>query len=242
MSHEPGTAEASDADLLTRLASDDGTAFDGLFLRHRRAVFGFVSRMVDGDSTTAEDLTQECFLRLWRGRHSLSPGNAAVRTLILTIARNVTLDYRKRRTVGTQSLSETLPITSETKAGWPEPAILQQELQGVLDAAMALLPTELSEVLHLREEQSLSYEAIAVIIGCPIGTMKSRLHKARKFLREAGQAYMNEPLPTRHILIRTERRGEHLQVVRREETLQLVQAPRLESSSGYIYTIREEKT
>src|SRR5437868_14474084 len=88
-------ADLPDEQLMQRIARNDTTAFDLLFQRHRRAVFSFTVRMV-GDAPAAEDLTQECFLRVWRARERYQP-TAAFRTWLFTIARRLALDELKRR-------------------------------------------------------------------------------------------------------------------------------------------------
>lgn len=84
-----------DETLMQRLARNDTAAFDRLFRRHRRAVFSYSFRMV-GDGPAAEDLAQECFLRVWRARERYQPA-AAFRTWLFTIARRLALDELKRR-------------------------------------------------------------------------------------------------------------------------------------------------
>src|ERR1051326_8407279 len=88
-------ANPSDAALMRRLACDEVAAFDALFARHRRAVFNYTLRVL-GDVGAAEDLTQECFLRVWRARRHYQP-TAAFRTWLFTIARRLALDALKRR-------------------------------------------------------------------------------------------------------------------------------------------------
>src|SRR3712207_640008 len=84
-----------DEELMQRVASNDPAAFDALFMRHRTGVFNYTLRMV-ADRARAEDLTQECFLRVWQARHRYQPA-AAFRTWLFTIARRLALNELKGR-------------------------------------------------------------------------------------------------------------------------------------------------
>ena len=143
---------AEEKSLMRRLAQDDAEAFDCLFGRHRRTIFGFLLRMADGDAASAEDMTQETFLRLWRTRHSYQLGGAALRTFLLTIARNLARDQYKqsRRTAPTEPLpqdDDALSPTAQARlsAGDPERRLLAQEMTQTLEAAIAALPSDLRE-------------------------------------------------------------------------------------------------
>jgi RNA polymerase sigma-70 factor, ECF subfamily len=181
----------TDEQLMQCVARDDAQAFDTLLLRHQVAVYNFLRRMVP-NAGTAEDLTQECFLRVWRARGSYLP-TAMFRTWIFTIARRLAQDQAKQRRI------ETVPLLAErdstagqtqhaqpTGAGAaadPAQIIMARELAALLDRALQELPTELREAVVLRDQEQLAYEQIADIVGCPLGTVKSRLHAARNRLR-----------------------------------------------------------
>jgi RNA polymerase sigma-70 factor (ECF subfamily) len=203
----PGTRAAGDAaggypdeQLMQRIARNDTAAFDALFRRHLRAVFSFTLRMV-GDATAAEDLTQECFLRVWRARDRYQPA-AAFRTWLFTIARRLALDELKRReTHPAQLAAETLDDadfagTVESLAGEepasPQEIVMARELGRALDQALRGLPKELRETVLLRDVEGLSYDEIAAVLGCPIGTVKSRLNAARKRLQSVALDWMGE--------------------------------------------------
>lgn len=188
-----------DESLMQRVAGNDALAFDALFQRHRCAVFSFTFRMV-GDGPAAEDLTQECFLRVWRARERYQP-TAAFRTWLFTIARRLALDELKRRQnhptlleVDTEADGSTAAI--EAVAGGeganPQEIVEARELTRVMDRVLRALPKELREAAVLRDVEGMSYEEIAGVLGCPMGTVKSRLNAARKRLQAAAREWLEE--------------------------------------------------
>jgi RNA polymerase sigma-70 factor, ECF subfamily len=188
-----------DESLMERIARDDSQAFDALFVRHRRAVFSFLFRMV-GEGTAAEDLTQECFLRVWRARERYQP-SAAFRTWLFTIARRLALDELKRRqahpTVLTSDAAheaeeEPVKLSSGSEAANPQEIVMARELGRTLDAALRSLPKELREAAILRDVEGLSYDEIAAVLGCPLGTVKSRINAARTRLKAVAREWLGE--------------------------------------------------
>jgi RNA polymerase sigma-70 factor, ECF subfamily len=192
--------ELSDEALMQRIARNDTAAFDALFLRHRRAVFSFTLRMV-GDGPAAEDLAQECFLRVWRARERYRP-TAAFRTWLFTIARRLALDELKRRethpvvfatdTAEDEECTGTIEPYAGMDAANPQEIVMGRELARVLDRALRELPEEFREAAVLRDVEGLSYDEIAAILGCPLGTVKSRLNSARKRLQAVAQEWIGE--------------------------------------------------
>src|SRR5947209_4629442 len=180
-----------DETLMQQIARNDTAAFDVLFLRHRRAVFSYTLRMV-GDGPAAEDLTQECFLRVWRARERYQP-TAAFRTWLFTIARRLALDELKRRelhptilvtdTAGDEDAIGTVESLAGADRTNPQEIVIARELARALDRALCELPEELREAAILRDVEGLSYEEIAGVLDCPLGTVKSRLNAARKRLQ-----------------------------------------------------------
>jgi RNA polymerase sigma-70 factor (ECF subfamily) len=187
-----------DEALMQRMARDDTAAFDALFLRHRRAVFSYTLRMV-GDGTTAEDLTQDCFLRVWRARSRYQP-TAAFRTWLFTIARRLALDeLKKPRTRGMLLAAdmaaeedrpeEAEPVADPARTN-PQEILMSRELARQMEMALAGLPEELREVVVLRDVEEMSYDEIARVLDCPLGTVKSRLNAARRRLRAVALEWM----------------------------------------------------
>ena len=191
--------ELPDESLMQRIARDDTAAFDALFRRYRRAIFSFSYRMV-GDGAAAEDLTQECFLRVWRARQRYEP-TAAFRTWLFTIARRVALDELKRRQAHPTLLdAETADDEGSTGAvealgadlANPQEIVLARELARTLDRTLRALPEEFREAAILRDVERMSYEEIAGILGCPLGTVKSRINTARKRLQAVAREWLEE--------------------------------------------------
>jgi RNA polymerase sigma-70 factor (ECF subfamily) len=191
--------DLTDELLMHRIACGDAAAFDVLFLRYRRAIFHYTLRMVT-ESTLAEDLTQECFLRVWRSRHQYRLG-APFRTWLFTIARRIALDEVKKRRVPTTALAADTEEGSDSRVraeqltdpSHEDPAeiAVSRELTRVIEGALNHLPETLREVVLLRDRENMTYEEIAQITGCPLGTVKSRLNAARARLRAVALEWLN---------------------------------------------------
>ncbi len=189
-----------DETLMQRVARNDTAAFDALFLRHRRAVFSFTLRMV-GDGPAAEDLTQECFLRVWRSRERYQP-TAAFRTWLFTIARRLALDELKRRethplvlatdTAQNEDTTGTFELAASAEEANPQEIVIASELARLLDRTLRALPAEYREAAILRDVEGLTYDEIADVLGCPLGTVKSRLNAARRRLQGVALAWMGD--------------------------------------------------
>jgi RNA polymerase sigma-70 factor, ECF subfamily len=192
--------DLTDESLMQRIARDDTAAFDALFLRHRRTVFSFTLRMV-GDRATAEDLAQECFLRVWRARQRYHP-TAAFRTWLFTIARRLALDeLKKRQGQGTvlaaemgdeEGTLEPMERMAQPAESNPQEIVMARELGRVMQAALRQLTEECREAVILRDSEGLTYDEIAKVLGCPLGTVKSRLNTARSRLKEVALAWLGE--------------------------------------------------
>lgn len=177
-----------DWELVARARSGDDQAFVTLIRRHERALVHFCQRMTRSVED-AEELAQESFVRVYRHLERLQP-HAKFSTVLFGIARNLTLNFlrdAKRRGRGlTDSLtrddasSRPLPDAGHR----PDEAARLNEIEGVIAAALDRLSAEHREVLVLRELNGLDYDAIAAIVKCRKGTVKSRLARAREQLRQ----------------------------------------------------------
>lgn len=169
----PAAARLSDEELLRRVASGDGVAFGllaerlGPVLRRVLFRFGFAEEEVD-------DILQECLIRVWQGSSDFR-GISTVNTWACRIAVNLAISELRRRKV---TPTWQPPAVLDTEAAWDR---LQQA--EVVREAVAALPLRLRTVVILREFEGLPYRTIAEILGVPIGTVMSRLHKARERLR-----------------------------------------------------------
>lgn len=183
-------AEAAQDERLMRAAQrGELAAFNALVTRHERAVFNVCLRLLR-DVPTAEDATQDTFVQAWRGVGAFRGG--LVRPWLLRIATNRCYDIlrsKARRPAGSLDAEpfEIEPVwTSQTSATErPEAFALRGELAVHLERALAGLPEDQRLVVVLSDVQGCDYDEIAQITGTALGTVKSRLSRARARLRQA---------------------------------------------------------
>jgi len=178
---------AGDADLVTVYLRGDERAFDVLVERYQARLLNFIYRTV-GDRERAEDLVQEVFVRVYRhlGRFDRSKKFS---TWIYTIASNLAKNELRNRSrnplVFFQSLAKGVandddrPVEFEDSRLRPDDLFHKRHLRELVDASVAQLPAHHREVFVLRELEGKSYEEIAEITHCNLGTVKSRLNRAR---------------------------------------------------------------
>ena len=157
----------------------DGDAverFRTVMLPHLDAAYGF-ARWLTRDPVQAQDVAQEAMLRALRYFHAFRGGEA--RPWLLRIVRNTWHDARKRR-----AAEQPLEVVEDKAAEGPTPeqSAIASERRRQVAAALAALPTEAREILVLREIEDLSYKEIAAVLDLPIGTVMSRLARAREKL------------------------------------------------------------
>jgi RNA polymerase sigma-70 factor (ECF subfamily) len=184
--------EPLDQITLVRAQRGDKAAFRRLVQRHERPVFALLSRMLtpSGRQSMVEDLAQETFVRVYRGLPEFgSDGRNNLMAWILTIATRLALDELRKRPLGTESLDRTelLPATDRTDEG-----VERKALRDALERAVLSLPPTFRAAFLLREVHELEYEEIATALSIDLGTVKSRLHRARAALREALQGIEHE--------------------------------------------------
>lgn len=179
------------------LYREDREAFADLMRRHTPALLRFAGRLC-GSSAQAEDVVQQAFLNLWRtvveapgGRKH---GEASVRGWLFQLTRHAAYRAARRR-VGEPAFTEELDPLMELgqQAGWgqdgnPERLAMTLESHHGLRLALEQLPTPDQEVLWLRDVEGLDGEEAAKVLDVPVGTMKTRLHRARLRLRAVLQA------------------------------------------------------
>ena len=179
------TAETPDLDLVRRVQDGDRTAFDKLVLRYQHKVLKLVMRYVRNHAE-AEDVAQEAFLKAYRALASFR-GDSAFYTWLYRIAINTAknaLVAAKRRPMD-YDLDLQDPDQYE-RAGrlkddeTPENLLLTEEIRQTVDDAIAALPDDLRRAIVLREFDGLSYEEIAAAMECPVGTVRSRIFRARE--------------------------------------------------------------
>jgi RNA polymerase sigma-70 factor (ECF subfamily) len=179
----------SDLRLVERTVAGDQKAFELLVVKYQRRIERLIGRMVR-DVDLVEDIAQETFIRAYRALHQFR-GDAQFYTWLYRIAVNTAkkaLLELKRNPVWTEaslksadeedetSRPENEPSTSET----PESQLAAREIAAAVGAAMDALPEDLRQAVTLREIEGLSYEEIAAAMDCPIGTVRSRIFRARE--------------------------------------------------------------
>ena len=182
MSHQPLPDSVSDDDLLERITGGDAAAFTTLFRRRQADVYR-VALLMTGVRAAAEDVTQDVFVAVMRDAVRYEPGRSTVTAWLCGIARN----HARRRL---ERDGRTVPLPSETEAERPW-ALAQPDPLGDLANARQLealrravlsLPLHYREVVVLCDLQELSYQEAAVSLDCAVGTVRSRLHRARALL------------------------------------------------------------
>ena len=177
--------------LIRRIQQGDELAFDRLVELYSTRVFNLAFRML-GNAEDAHDAAQDAFLRVYDALPRFR-GDATFSTWLYRIVVNVCHDELNRRKRRPPTLTELepahdddLPTPTEllTTGETAEDAVLRQERGRVLHAAIAGLPMPFREVLVLYDLQGFSYEEIAGILRVNLGTVKSRLNRARNYLRE----------------------------------------------------------
>lgn len=195
-SETPGTAvDDADAPLVARAQAGDVGAFETLVVRHQDRIYTEV-RFLVRDPELASDLTQECFLHAFQGIARFR-GDARFLTWLKRIAVNVTLHHFERtgarkRTASVLSLShgsgredddaQGLEVADGGRA--PEDAAIDEERRVAIQRAVEALEPEYRTALSLRELHGYSYLEISQALGLPLGTVKSKIFRARQILQE----------------------------------------------------------
>jgi RNA polymerase sigma-70 factor (ECF subfamily) len=177
----------TDRQLVDTVLSGNKNAFDMLVLRHQHKVYSLVSRFVS-DSAEAEDICQEAFIKAYRSLSSFR-GDSAFYTWLYRIAINTAKNYvlsRKRRPIASDVQLEDAEISEGNNAlkdiANPENNLVTQKLKKAIFDAIEELPDDLRMAFTLREFSGLSYEDITEVMGCPVGTVRSRIFRAREMI------------------------------------------------------------
>jgi len=175
----------SDLSLVERVQRGEKSAFDVLVLRYQHKVLKLVMRYIR-DSMEAEDVAQDAFIKAYRALPGFR-GDSAFYTWLYRIAINTAknaLVSTKRRPID-YSMDLQDPEQFEVQARMkdeetPEHLVLTEEIRETVNGAMAELPEDLKTAIVLREIDGLSYEEIAAAMDCPVGTVRSRIFRARE--------------------------------------------------------------
>ena len=174
-----------DRELVARVQQGDKRAFDVLVQRYQYKIIKLVSRYVH-DSTEALDISQEAFIKAYRALPGFR-GESAFYTWLYRIAINTAKNYlvaQGRRPPGSdidaQEAEQYEGFSSLKDYETPERLLLKDEIEATVYQAIDELPEDLRTAITLREFEGMSYEEIAQTMGCPIGTVRSRIFRARE--------------------------------------------------------------
>jgi len=178
--------DVSDEALMLRVRDGNHDAFGELLKRYEHRLFVFFLRQF-GDEESARDFVMDTFLKVYRAAPRYEP-RAKFSTYIYQVARNLAInESRKRKFRRTESLDEMKDDTGVQIAGDdpdPERVLEISERQALVQEALRQLPEDQRMILILVEYQELTYERVSQIMGCSMGTVKSRMHRARQKIRE----------------------------------------------------------
>jgi len=186
------SARETDEELMARFQGGDSRAMEQLFARFQKPLFNFFYRMVRRRET-AEDLVQETFLKLCRFGNSFCGENAKFTTWLYSVAGNQCRDYlrhsgrRPETPIGDleDSHSDNQIGSYHGNGDSPvEESLMRAEIGATLKKAISYLPEKERAAIVLREYQGLEYKEIAEVLGCPIGSVKVLIFRARQRLRE----------------------------------------------------------
>jgi RNA polymerase sigma-70 factor, ECF subfamily len=183
---------AGDTDLMLveRTVAGDSKAYELLVIKYQRRIERLIGRMVR-DTDLIEDIAQETFIRAYRALGQFR-GDSQFYTWLYRIAVNTAkkalVDLKRDPVVSETALrgggdedDETSGVENElTSAETPETVLAAKEIAATVNSAMEALPEELRQAVTLREIEGLSYEEIAEVMNCPIGTVRSRIFRARE--------------------------------------------------------------
>lgn len=188
-SAKPKSAAVSDLDLVRRVQAGEKAAFDLLVLKYQHRIVKLVMRFLS-DHSEAQDVAQEAFIKAYKALPRFR-GDSAFYTWLYRIAVNTAKNYlvargRRPRTfssVGSKSTPEGEvfdPSVLLTSIETPDRIAMTDQLKQSIRQAISNLPEDLRVAVSLREYEGMSYEDIATVMDCPIGTVRSRIFRARE--------------------------------------------------------------
>ena len=177
-----GLKHGDDEEIMTRLAAGDPAALRELYERHGRALLRFSAAMCRSRQS-AEDLVHDTFVALLRGPSLFDPAQGSVFGYLCGVLRHrISRHYRQqKRWVALDSSDET-PVTLDRESPGPADEIARSQVTAAFRRALLELPLQHREIIALCDLEELPYQTVAGILDCPIGTVRSRLHRARALL------------------------------------------------------------
>lgn len=175
-----------DAELVARVQRGDKRAFDLLVLKYQRKVIRLLSRMIRNPGDV-EDVAQEAFIKAYRALPQFR-GDSAFYTWLYRIAINTARNWQAAQNRRPNTISSTENDEGETfnqvdnliDINTPEAMVASKQIVETVNAAIAALPEDLRTAIVLREIEGMSYDDIAQSMNCPIGTVRSRIFRARE--------------------------------------------------------------
>jgi RNA polymerase sigma-70 factor (ECF subfamily) len=193
-------AEDTDKELVRRVQKGDQAAFDLLFVRYQTKIVNLVSRYVH-DREEMLDVAQEAFIKAYKALPRFR-GDSQFYTWLYRIAINTAKNHlvaKSRRPPAVDVDVDDTEYRDDASAlrerETPEAALARDQLEETIRLALNDLPDDLRSALTLREFDGLSYEQIAEVMECPVGTVRSRIFRAREFVDQRIQVVLNPPQP-----------------------------------------------
>ena len=188
-------APQTDQQLVKRVQQGDKRAFDLLVLKYQHKIFGLISRYIR-DHSEIQDVAQEAFIKAYRALPRFR-GDSAFYTWLYRIAINTAKNHlvaRGRRPpssdIDVEDAEHFEGVSPLKDIETPESVLFGDELKRVVNDAIKNLPDDLRTAVTLREFEGLSYEDIAEVMECPVGTVRSRIFRAREAIEKQVQAQM----------------------------------------------------
>ncbi|QBI00748.1 RNA polymerase sigma factor RpoE [Pseudoduganella albidiflava] len=197
------TDRESDQLLVERVQAGERQAFDLLVSKYQRRLMRLVSRIVH-DPAEAEDVVQESFIKAFRGLRHFR-GDSAFYTWLYRIGINTAKNFlvtQSRRTPASTDVDAASAEGSDEGNGLrdintPESMLATKQIAETVNAAMESLPVDLRTAILLREIEGLSYDEISEIMSCPIGTVRSRIFRAREVIADKLRPLLDLPVDKR---------------------------------------------
>lgn len=181
--------DMTDQALIQGCLKGDLAAFDQLLHRYEAKVFAVAYRLT-GNRQDGEDLAQETFVKAWKALPNFR-GDASLNTWLITITTNLWRDQLRKRRLPVESMDDTVAFEDgEVQQQWADPApgpqeiVEEDEIKRQLGRWIGMLKPEFKAALILRDIQGYSYEEVAAITRTSIGTVKSRISRARGYLKD----------------------------------------------------------
>ncbi len=180
MTNPGSTLEFTDEELISKVSAKDEDAFKELYSRYNLSIFNYLLRLVK-QATSAEDLLQEAFLAIWQGADKFR-GQSSVKTWVFRIAHHKAISWLRKHG-GVQQIPhdiDELSLFSQEIS--PEEALIQNGQIAQIQKALEQLSSNHRSTVELAFVYGFSYNEIAEIMRCPLGTVKSRMNYALKYI------------------------------------------------------------